>query len=73
MRTNKLEKELDNIETGNSININMNRKREIEKELDALYENEAKGVQIRSNAKWIANSEKNTIFFYHWKKHTNGN
>ena len=67
-KTNKLEKELENIETGNSININMNRKREIEKELDKLYENKAKGAQIRSKAKWIADGEKNTKFFLSLEK-----
>ena len=67
-KTNKLEKELNDIETGNSTNINMNRKRDIEKELDKLYEHKAKGAQIRSKAKWIADGEKNTKFFLSLEK-----
>ena len=67
-KTNNLEKELNDIETGNSTNINMNRKREIEKELDKLYEHKAKGAQIRSKAKWIADGEKNTKFFLSLEK-----
>ena len=67
-KIHRLEKELDNIETGNSGDINMNRKKEIERELDTLFENKSKGAQIRSKAKYIVDGEKNTNFFLSLEK-----
>ena len=43
-----IEKELENIETSDSISIDMNRKRNLENELDTLYESKSKGAYIRS-------------------------
>ena len=33
-------------------------KKELENELDKLYENKAKGAQVRSKAKWLDEGEK---------------
>ena len=63
-----LENELDTIETGNSGDFNMNRKREIERELDKLIDYKIKGAQIRSKAKYIVDGEKNTNFFLSLEK-----
>ena len=46
--------------------INENIKNEIinaETELDSIYENRAKGAQIRARAEWVEQGEKNTKFF----------
>lgn len=46
-----IEGELEQIEHQHHLNINMIRKKELENELDALYEIKSKGAQIRSRAK----------------------
>ena len=43
--------------------INMLHKKDLEKQLDDLYEAKAKGAQVRSRAKWIDEGEKNTSYF----------
>ena len=65
-----LENELYTIETGNSGDFNMNRKREIERELDILIDYKIKGAQIRSKAKYIVDGEKIQTFFFLWRKST---
>ena len=52
----------------------MNEKRELEQELDSVYDNISKGAQIRSKAKWISEGERNTSFFLGLeKKHQTNN
>lgn len=58
-----IESELEQIEHQHHLNINMIRKKELENELDALYEIKSKGAQIRSRAKWIDEGEKNSSYF----------
>ena len=43
--------------------IDMNKKRDLESQLNILYDKKATGAQIRSRAKWINEGEKNTKFF----------
>ena len=43
--------------------IDMNKKRDLEPQLNILYDKKATGAQIRSRAKWINEGEKNTKFF----------
>lgn len=43
--------------------INMIRKKDLENQLDNLYEIKAKGAQIRSRARWLDEGEKNTAYF----------
>ena len=43
--------------------IDMNlKKRDLESQLNNLYDKKATGAQIRSRAKWISEGEKNTFF-----------
>lgn len=41
----------------------MTRKKDLENQLDKLYENKSKGAQIRSRDKWIDEGEKNSSYF----------
>ena len=58
-----IEKEIIEIESLPYLEINMNKKRTLERQLSDLYDRRAKGAQIRSRAKWINEGEKNTKFF----------
>lgn len=53
---------MEKIESQHYLNINMTRKKDLENQLDKLYENKSKGAQIRSRDKWIDEGEKNHIF-----------
>ena len=44
-------------------NNNINRAKDVENELETLYNEKAKGAQIRSRMKWIEEGEKNTKYF----------
>lgn len=41
---------------------------QLQKELDDLYINAAKGAYIRSRARWLENGEKNTSYFFALEK-----
>ena len=58
-----IEKELQRIEDEPAEQFNTNKKRELEIELDRIYNEKAKGAQIRSKSKWIIDGEKNTKYF----------
>ena len=58
-----LEKEITNIEESPSEDIDMLRKRDLEKELSDLCDDKFKGAQIRSRARWIEEGEKNQDIF----------
>ena len=58
-----IEKEIEEIESGDYALIDIKKKRELESELDELYTYKAKGAQIRSRATWIDKGEKNTSYF----------
>lgn len=62
-RLKLIEERIDDIENLPSGDIDMNEKRKLEKELDFMYNEIAKGAQIRSKAKWINGGERNTKFF----------
>lgn len=62
-RLKLIEERIDDIENLPSGDIDMNEKRKLEKELDYMYNEIAKGAQIRSKAKWINEGERNTFFF----------
>ena len=47
--------------------VSITKKAPLESELDSLYDNKAKGAQIRSKIKWIGKKEKNTKYFRHTK------
>ena len=59
-----IENELEQIENQHHLKINMIYKKELENELDKLYENKAKGAQVRSRAKWLDEGEKKFIVFF---------
>ena len=42
----------------------MNRKRDLESQLNNFYDEKARGAQIRSRAKWISEGEKKTQNFF---------
>ena len=63
-----IEKEISNMETLPYSMIDMNKKRDLESQLNILYDKKATGAQIRSRAKWINEGEKNTKFFLGLKK-----
>lgn len=44
------------------------KKRTLERELDDMYNQIAKGAQIRSKAQWIGQGERNTNFFPQYGK-----
>lgn len=58
-----IENEIIEIESLPYLEINLNKKRTLERQLSDLYDRRAKGAQIRSRAKWINEGEKNTKFF----------
>ena len=58
-----MEKEIDKIENSSSEQINMNLKKKLESQLNEMYNEIAKGAQIRSKSKWIEEGEKNTKCF----------
>ena len=64
----KLEDEIEKMETNDSFLIDMNRKRDLEQELDNLYENKIKGAYVRSKARWIEKGEKNNSYFLRLEK-----
>ena len=59
-----LEQEITNIEESPSENIDMLRKRDLEKELSDLCDEKFKGVHIRSRARWIEKGEKKFKIFF---------
>ena len=48
-----MEKEIDKIENSPSEQTNMNLKKKLESQLNEMYNEIAKGAQIRSKSKWI--------------------
>ena len=62
-RIQNIEKDIERIENSHYTQINMIKKKDLEDELDKLYEYKSKGAQIRSRAKWIDEGEKNTSYF----------
>jgi hypothetical protein len=42
----------------------------LEKELEQIYEQKAKGAQIRSREKWVEFGEKNNAYFFRFRKET---
>ena len=64
----KLEDEIERIETSDSDLIDMNRKRNLEQELDNLYKNKTKGAYVRSKARWMEKGEKNNSYFLRLEK-----
>lgn len=68
LRIKLTEDKIEEIENLPSALINMNEKRTLEKELDDMYNQIAKGAQIRSKAQWIGQGERNTNFFLSMEK-----
>ena len=62
-KISSIEKEISEIENLNHVDVNMNRKRHLENELNLLIDNRAKGAQIRSRINWTEKGEKNTSYF----------
>jgi hypothetical protein len=52
-KISNIEKKICEIENLNSGDIDMNRKRHLENELNSLIDNKAKGAEIRSRIIWI--------------------
>jgi exonuclease III len=59
----KIEKDIARIENLPYTLIDMNKKRELENRLSNIYDEKARGAQIRSRAKWVSDGEKNTKYF----------
>lgn len=65
-----IENEIIEIESLPYLEINMNKKQTLERQLSDVYDRRAKGAQIRSRAKWTNEGEKNTKFFLGLEKST---
>ena len=70
-RISVIEKEINEIESLPHHQIDMNKKRDLESQLNDLYNKKAKGAQIRSRAKWVDEGEKNTKYFLNLEKNIN--
>ena len=68
-----LEKQISDIENSSSLDINMNRKRELKNLLNELIDTKSKGAQIRSRANWVNEGEKNTKYFLSLEKKNQSN
>ena len=68
-----LEKQISDIENSSSLDINMNRKRELENQLNEIIDTKSKGAQIRSRANWVNEGEKNTKYFLSLEKKNQSN
>ena len=67
-KINMIENELSNIENSKYLNIDMNRKRQLEAELSDMYDSKCKGAFIRSRSHWIKEGERNTKYFFGLEK-----
>ena len=65
-----IEKEISLIEEADSLTFDVNRKRQLERQLSLLYDEKCKGAQVRSRAKWIKEGEKSTKYFFQFRKDT---
>ena len=68
-----LEKQISDIENSSSLDINMNKKRELENQLNELIDTKSKGAQICSRANWVNEGEKNTKYFLSLEKKNQSN
>lgn len=64
----QIEQEISEIENSYHKAMDMNRKRELENQLNNLYDKKAQGAQIRSRAKWVSDGEKNSKYFLSLEK-----
>lgn len=62
-RIHEIENEIEQMENKHFTEINMIRKKDLENQVDNLYEIKAKGAQIRSRARWLDEGEKITAYF----------
>ena len=67
-RIKSIEKEINRIEELESKDINMNRKRHLESELDSLYDKRCKGAFVRSRSKWMLEGERCSKYFLNLEK-----
>ena len=58
-----IEREISKIDESCSVDFNLRRKKELENELNDIYNLKSKGAQIRSRAKWINDGEQNSKYF----------
>ena len=68
-----MEKQISDIENSSSLDINMNRKRELENQLNEIFDTKSKGAQICSRVNWVNEGEQNTKFFLSLKKKNQSN
>ena len=68
-----LEKQISDIENSSSLDININRKRELENQLNEIIDTKSKGAQIRPRANWVNEGEKNTKYFLSLEKKNQSN
>lgn len=63
-----LEKEIDDIEKLEFQHIDMTKKRNLEAELDKIYDIKCKGAFVRSRSKWMLEGEKSLKYFLNIEK-----
>lgn len=63
-----LEKEIDDIEKLEFHHIDMTKKRNLEAELDKIYDIKCKGAFVRSRSKWMLEGEKSSKYFFNLEK-----
>lgn len=63
-----LEKEIDDIEKLEFHHIDMTKKRNLEAELDKIYDIKCKGAFVRSRSKWMLEGEKSSKYFLNLEK-----
>ncbi len=69
----KLERDIEIMENLPSSQMNMVKKKSLERDADLLYDKIAKGAQIRSKTNWLNEGERNTKFFLNLENKTQNN
>lgn len=69
-RKKEIEKEIENIETSKTEEFDYKKLKQLEAELDFIYDKQSKGAHLRSKARWVENGEKNHIIYSKFRKAT---
>lgn len=64
----QIEQDISEIVQSNNITMDMNRKRDLESQLNNLYDKKAQGAHTRSSAKWVSDGENNIKYFLSLEK-----
>lgn len=69
-RKKEIEREIQKIETSETEEFDYKKLKQLEAELDSIYDKQSKGAHIRSKAKWVENGEKKPHHTFKFRKAT---